>query len=247
MRVRIQFRKFGCMKFVGHLDLMRYFQKAIKRAGIDIAYSEGYNPHQKMSFASPLGLGLTGAREYLDIDINTFIPSDMAIKALNDVMVDGIEINEFSYLEDTAQNAMSSIQAAEYLVSLKEEGECCIFSSVEALNAACEAFFAQEEIIVTKETKKGESTFDLKPFVFDWEAINVPFGVGVSLNLILKAGSETNIKPEFVLTNLLRYHKQDEDLIKFQFHRIDLYTLIDNEYISLGDIGNHVTAEIHFN
>lgn len=246
MKVRIQFKKDGCMKFIGHLDIMRFFQKAIKRANIDIAYSEGYNPHQKMSFASPLGLGLTGGGEYLDIEINTFIPSDEAINALNEVMVDGISVSQFSYLEDHTPNAMSSIQAAEYNVYLKEPIEDTIFNTVEELQQCCCEFFDQEEIIVTKETKKGENTFDLKPCVMGWEAF-LDEENNVTLNLIVKAGSETNIKPEFVLTYLLRYHQKKEDLMKYHFHRVDLYTLIDEEYISLGDIGTHANNEIHNN
>ena len=67
MRIRIKFTKQGVIKFIGHLDLMRFFQKAVRRAGIDIAYSGGFNPHQLMSFASPLGVGLTSNGEYLDI------------------------------------------------------------------------------------------------------------------------------------------------------------------------------------
>ena len=69
MKIRIKFRKFGVMKFIGHLDMMRYFQKAIRRAGIDICYSGGFSPHMIMSFASPLGVGLTSDGEYLDIEV----------------------------------------------------------------------------------------------------------------------------------------------------------------------------------
>ena len=54
MKIRIKFRKYGALKFVGHLDMMRYFQKALKRAGIDMKYSEGFNPHMKISFSSAL-------------------------------------------------------------------------------------------------------------------------------------------------------------------------------------------------
>ena len=59
MRVRVKFEKTGIMRYVGHLDLMRFFQKAVKRANLPIRYSEGFNPHQIMSFAAPLGVGLT--------------------------------------------------------------------------------------------------------------------------------------------------------------------------------------------
>ena len=58
MNIRIKFKKYGVMKFIGHLDIMRYFQKSMRRAHIDIAYSEGFSPHQIMSFAAPLGVGL---------------------------------------------------------------------------------------------------------------------------------------------------------------------------------------------
>ena len=63
LKVRIKFAKQGAMKFIGHLDIMRYFQKAIKRANIDVAYSEGFSPHMIMSFAAPLGVGVTSTGE----------------------------------------------------------------------------------------------------------------------------------------------------------------------------------------
>ena len=69
MKIRIKFSKQGAMKFIGHLDTMRYFQKAMRRADVDIRYSEGFSPHQIMSFAAPLGVGLTGSGEYLDIEV----------------------------------------------------------------------------------------------------------------------------------------------------------------------------------
>ena len=71
MKIRIKFAKRGPMKFISHLDVMRYFQKVIKRADIDICYSEGFNPHQIMSFAAPLGVGITSEAEYLDISVNS--------------------------------------------------------------------------------------------------------------------------------------------------------------------------------
>ena len=95
MKARIKFAKYGVIRFIGHLDLMRYFQKAVRRAGIDIAYSEGYNPHQIMSFASPLGLGITSDGEYLDIALNSDIDKDDIVNALNAQMVDGVKILDF--------------------------------------------------------------------------------------------------------------------------------------------------------
>ena len=69
MKIRIKFRKYDTMKFIGHLDVMRYFQKAIRRAEVNIRYSEGFSPHQIMSFAAPLGVGITSKGEYVDIEV----------------------------------------------------------------------------------------------------------------------------------------------------------------------------------
>ena len=80
------------MKFIGHLDVMRYFQKAMRRADVDIRYSEGFSPHQIMSFASPLGVGLVSNGEYMDIEVLSTGTSEEMVNRLNDVMVDGIKV-----------------------------------------------------------------------------------------------------------------------------------------------------------
>ena len=71
MKVRMRFIKRGPIQYIGHLDLMRYFQKVFRRCGLDVAYSQGFNPHQILSFASPLGVGLTSIGEYLDAGIGS--------------------------------------------------------------------------------------------------------------------------------------------------------------------------------
>ena len=68
MIFRIRFAKYGVVKFIGHLDVMRYFQKAVRRSELPIKYSQGFNPHQLMVFAQPLGVGVTSDGEYMDIE-----------------------------------------------------------------------------------------------------------------------------------------------------------------------------------
>ena len=83
MKIRIKFRKWGSTKFIGHLDVMRFFQKGLRRADIDVAYSSGFSPHQIMSFASPLGVGLESNGEYFDVEILTPISSQEFIDKFN--------------------------------------------------------------------------------------------------------------------------------------------------------------------
>ena len=71
MKARIKFKKYGALRFIGHLDVMRYFQKVMRRAQIPIAFTGGYSPHMIMSFASPLGIGLTSEGEYLTLNLQS--------------------------------------------------------------------------------------------------------------------------------------------------------------------------------
>ena len=116
MKIRIKFSKQGAMKFIGHLDTMRYFQKAMRRADVDIRYSEGFSPHQIMSFAAPLGVGLTGSGEYLDIEVLSTDSSAEMVKRLNDTMVEGVEVLSYRKLPDDAENAMSIVAACDYTI-----------------------------------------------------------------------------------------------------------------------------------
>ena len=76
MKIRIKFTKTGHLRFIGHLDVMRYFQKLMRRANVDIRYSEGFSPHQIMSFAQPLGVGDTSEGEYVDIEVFSSVFSE---------------------------------------------------------------------------------------------------------------------------------------------------------------------------
>ncbi len=109
MRLRIKFKKYGPIRFIGHLDVMRFFQKAIRRAGIDVAYSNGFSPHQLMAFAAPLGVGLASNGEYMDIEINSMVSCQDIRERLNHVSVPGIEVLSVKQLPDSAENAMASV------------------------------------------------------------------------------------------------------------------------------------------
>lgn len=120
MKARIKFRKNGVMKFIGHLDIMRYFQKAIRRAEIPIAFTSGYSPHMIMSFANPLGVGLTSDGEYFDIELTESIASKEVVRRLNEQMVDGMEIVSFVQIpDDKKSKGMSIVAGADYLSSVK--------------------------------------------------------------------------------------------------------------------------------
>ena len=120
MKIRIKFSKQGHLRFIGHLDVMRYFQKVMRRADVNIRYSEGFSPHQIMSFAAPLGVGLTGSGEYLDIEVLSTDSSEEMIRRMNATMAEGIEIISYKKLPDDAVNAMSLVAACDYTIRLRD-------------------------------------------------------------------------------------------------------------------------------
>ena len=220
MKLRVKFSKHGVLRFIGHLDVMRYFQKAIRRAGIDIAYSTGFSPHQVMSFAAPLGLGLESNGEYMDIEVNSLTSSKDFIHALNAQMVEGIEILEAKLLPEHAGNAMASVAAARYTIAFREE-----YRPTFLTKPVVDDFFGQPEIIVTKQTKKSETTFDMKPFLFECtfdEHKNV-------LNLVVDASSSGNLKPSLVVRAIYDKNNVAFDDYALLITREETYTNIGTQ------------------
>ena len=229
MKARIKFRKYGCMKFIGHLDIMRYFQKAIRRADIDISYSGGFSPHMIMSFANPLGVGVTSDGEYFDIELTEDIDMKLAVERMNQVVVEGIEIvNMVPISDDKKQTGMSIVAAADYLSSLKSG----IFP--EDWKEKAGQFMNQPTISILKKTKKSEKEVDIKPMIYKFEVR------GESVYTQVATGSLENLKPELVMQALSSFLGVDLETVSFAHHRLDVYANIGTEekkeFVSLDQV-----------
>lgn len=191
MKIRIKFAKEGTMKFIGHLDIMRYFQKVMRRADVDIRYSEGFSPHQIMSFAAPLGVGLESRGEYVDIEVLSTDSSKEMLRRINENMVEGMEALSYRALPDDAGNAMSLVAAADYEVRFREGYEP---EDLDAFFAGIPEFLKKEEILFLKKTKKGEKEINIRPQIYQMEA-----RPDHKIFLQIATGSAANLKPDAVL------------------------------------------------
>lgn len=258
MVIRVKFSKYGVLKFLGHLDVLRYFQKAIRRSGIDVTYSNGFNPHQIMSFASPLGVGLTSDGEYVDIELNSMTDIDSVYNALASAMTEGFCVNKVTLLREWKPNerketAMSQVAAADYFVSLKNGYEitkdgCAI--SPDEFKKMFNEFINRTSIEVTKKTKKSEKTMDIKPFIYafsfnsdefaavincDNETVSAGLthsdahNTGINIYMQLSAGSVTNIKPELVLDAFFEEYGLVCNEFGIHYHRMEMYRDISCE------------------
>lgn len=177
MVYRIRFAKYGVIKFIGHLDVMRYFQKAVRRSGLPVKYSQGFTPHQIMSFASPLGLGITSDGEYMEIEFeDDELTSEEIFERLRSNITEGFDILSIKQLPPPVPNkhvdkSMALVTAAEYMVSFKDGYEIP-FKDKNDLWDHFTKLYNGDEIIVNKKTKKSENATDIKPYIFMASVVN---------------------------------------------------------------------------
>lgn len=230
MKLRIKFRKYGPIRFIGHLDVMRFFQKAIRRAGLDVAYSQGFSPHQIMSFASPLGVGLESNGEYMDIEVHSIISCEDTMNRLNAASAPGIEVVSVKILPEKAGNAMASVSAASYTVAFCE-GRGPHFEIEPALTR----FLAKEQILITKEGKKGNREVDLKPGIYELTWKDDAF------YMLVDASSAGNIKPIQIIEALFADNQEQLSENALLVTREETFTTIEEagitKLVSLDHIG----------
>lgn len=217
MVLRIKFTKYGPVKFIGHLDVMRYFQKAVRRAEIDVKYSNGFNPHQIMSFAAPLGVGLESMGEYFDLEMNSITTTEDIKNRLNAVMTEGIEIVHVKLLPEKTKNAMASVAAAEYDVHFSNPEELGDIN----LETAVDELMSRTSVEYHKQTRKVDTNIDLRPAIYDLSANNSSKTVHMTVN----ASSAGNIKPTFVIDALTEPYGIEIDPLHIKVTRIETYTL----------------------
>ena len=225
MKARIKFRKYGVMKFIGHLDIMRFFQKVMRRADIPIAFTGGFSPHMIMSFANPLGVGLTSDGEYFDIELTEEIDMQAAVARMNATMVEGIDVVNMVPISDSKkETGMSIVAAADYVSSLKNG----TFPSdwKERVNS----FLSQEEIKTVKKTKKSEKEVDIKPMIYEFETRDE----GVYMRVA--TGSVENLKPEVVMQAFCGYLSMDLEQVTFAHHRLDVFAREQDNFVSLDQV-----------
>ena len=219
IKLRLKFSKHGPIRFLGHLDVMRYVQKAIRRAEIDIKYSEGYSPHQILSFAQPLSVGSTTDGDYMDMTVLSYDSPEAVMNALNGAMNEGIEILAITELPEKCENAMTSVAAAEYLISFRE-GKAPTFD----LAKTFEDFMAQREILAVKKTKNGEKTIDIKPLIFNYEILS-----DNRIHVLLSAGSASNLKAALLVESLFAFANEEMKEFAAVFHRLETYLAGDDD------------------
>ena len=120
VRLIVRFSKEERVKYISHLDLMRTLQRALRRAEIPVAFSQGFNPHPRLSFASALAVGMTSEGEYMDILLEQDLVPDEFCNRMNKVLPLGIRMLEAIKVSNKIPSLMSIVERADYLIKFPE-------------------------------------------------------------------------------------------------------------------------------
>ena len=190
--LRVEYAVYNEAVFLSHLEMVRTFERAFRRAEVPIAFSEGFNPHPKLSIAAPLPVGIGGEHEYLELELQTKMPIVEFIKEVNGVLPIGIKIINARYVATPVKPLMAVINAASYHVELDANKV-----DQNKLRDSIKHFLAEESVIVTRYTQKGTKPIDVRKGVFEFK--NAFSVLDIDLEMLLAMGNDGNIRPEEVV------------------------------------------------
>lgn len=217
-RFAIKFTKHGYIKYTSHLDMLRLFKRAIKRCDIRLKYSQGYNPHPKISFAQPLSLGYESMGEILEIETETTMDETDIKNRLKDIMPDGIDITDAVRLPEHGKTLASACCEAEYLIAIPVDAD---FNGRE--NKLVTEYLAQNVILAGKRQKKTKEIkeIDIKGMI---KSLNIIFvNNNYIMTLIADSGSSSNLSPELVIASFIKFAGIDCDRSEIEVMRKKLF------------------------
>lgn len=199
-RFRISYSKDGPARFISHLDMIRMFERAMRRAGLPVSLSKGFNPHARLAFSLPLPVGVRGEREFLDLELNVDLAPSRIISALNPVLPPGLTINGACRLADNAPALMAEAERSRYIVRFGGENPPG-FADLEHCLAG---IMAMEEINITRCKKAGPPvSFNIRPGLLSLLALKEEGGAALAMELM--TGSRLNIRPDEVLAVVMEH------------------------------------------
>ena len=219
MLVRIKYSKLGDISYISHLDIIKLMERIVRRTGLKLSYSEGFNPHPKTAFSPALQLGVQSHCEYLDMEFDEAVEEDLLIQKLNEKTVEGINFIEAKILTDKVDSLVAFITHSRYEIAVDEEDENKISKIISAINKINNT----NEMLLTKKTKKGNiKEYNVKEYIgtIDFERKSD----GLSIFVDICSGSVKSINPKKIIElveSLEDLSGIECDLIKLETYHID--------------------------
>lgn len=235
MLVRLEYSVGNEVRYLSHLDFLRLFTRAFRRAGLPIAYSQGFNPHPKIAFGPPLSVGVTSSSEYLDLELQERVPLPELITSLKQALPQGVDIKQGKEINGKAPALMTVIQRARYQVTVPLKETQQQFDWQEMLAN----FLRRSGIVVSRRTKEGQRPKEIRPGIFRLE-IEPQEQVAV-LTMDLQIGNQGAVRPDEVVSALMELeHAPFSEEMKI--HRLGLFALKGNRLVTPLEILSNVRS-----
>lgn len=211
--LRIRYTKTQYMKYLGHLELMKLFERVFRRHQYPLKFSEGFNPHPKMTFASPLSVGYATKGDLMEVILTEEMPIE---KVLATTFPDGIEILDAKYIESKT-SLMAGIDSSEYLINVELQ------TPISDLEGQFEHFLSQDAINYEKKNKRGQMRIiDAKAQIYKAKIIYEENGE-FTLRCTLKTSSQGNLNPETFVKAFLKFCRQPDESALILVERLAMF------------------------
>lgn len=247
MKKKLIFYKGGRLRFVGHLDMMRTMLRALRRAQIPVAYSQGFNPHPHMSFANPLPLGCEGADEIMEMLLEKDMGDEEVLERFNAQLPEGLFIKAVRTIDDHETAIMAKVKAADYTIALPDleagghetesvqrSGQAPSSSMACSWQSILEKEMARTEILSEKMGKvKGRKqliTVNIRPLIYAYSLEE-----GNRLHLCCACGSEENLKTDLLVKDLYQMAGHPELEHRERTCRQSLYSRQQDQWVNESD------------
>jgi radical SAM-linked protein len=188
MRIRLTFHKTEAMRFTGHLDLQRAWERSFRRARLPLAYSQGFTPHPRLNLAAALPLGFTSSHELLDAWLADEVAPEQVQAALLSALPPGIALQEIARVDERMPALQIQTEAAEYMITLLD--------AVENLTERVQALLAAESL----PRQRRDKAYDLRPLVQDVQVVEKNEQGQARLLARLSARESATGRPDEVLS-----------------------------------------------
>ena len=226
--IRCKFKKENDMIYTSHLDLQRLLQRAFRRAEIQLSYSQGFNPHPKMSYGHALALGTESQGEYLDVEIEENLTANEFLAKINATMPEGIEFIDAMEITKEVPSLASTIEYGEYMFTIGVDKEL----SKEFIKTKVAELMNKEEIIISKKNKKGKTVeVNIRPMIKNFDVINIENRV-ITLEATVATGSKANLNTNIFIPKMLDVFGLDIDPLDVDILRRELYIVKDGELVT---------------
>ncbi|NLN05177.1 MAG: DUF2344 domain-containing protein [Clostridiaceae bacterium] len=191
MKIRLRYAKGDEIKYISHLDTLKLFERASRRCGLPVAYTEGFNPRPRFVFGNPLPLGVTSECEFVDVYLDKDMIPEEVFRDLNSVMPKGLRILDGKALSANADNIMNEVSRSEYVVKVEMSGDDA--------RKVIELYESNSPLVIVKKSKNREREVDIRPMIHSLEFNDQAF------HIITDAGNTSNLRPEVALIALCEH------------------------------------------